>query len=367
MDTFTKEELYITEVSFWDRIYRRTDSCVITIKEALDKIKNEEYKNQIDKIREYILNRDKESAKKTKNQLPCVTFAGKFKNTGKIEDCEIYNYLLILDIDKVSDIDMPQYQTYFQQDQYVIAFWKSPSGNGWKGIIPLEKEGMEGIEHNKFHFNAFIQIEKYFLEKYNIQLDKSGKDISRQCYLSSDSNIVIKDQCLKFKIDTNNLVEHTIHTRPNDKKPPYKIDDIAKINLNINTDWNHLNMVKPESHNKYRHSMDKIVKYLEKKHLSITYNYEQWVGVAFAIATTFHKDYGRKIFLRLCRLDADKHNEFKSDKLLYKAYTTNRGERTFGTILQYAEQKGWIVNAKGAKASCNGVSKNRQPRNGDTQ
>lgn len=367
MDALTKEELYITEVSFWDRIYRRTDSCVITVKEALDKIKNEEYKNQIDKIREYKQKGDEEKAKKMKNQLPCVIFAGKFKNSGTKEDCEVYNYLLVLDIDKVSDIEMPLYQTYLQQDQYVIAFWKSPSGNGWKGIIPLAKEGMEDIERNAFHLNAFIQIENYFLEKYKIQLDKKCNDISRQCYLSSDSNIVVKDKCLKFKIDTNKLITLTKHTHPNDKKQPNKNENFSKINLNIKTDWNHLNIVKPESHNKCRHSMDKIVNYLEKMHFSITFNYEQWVGVAFAIASTFHKDYGRKVFMRLCRLDADKHDESKSDKLLYDAYTNNRGERSFGTILQYAEQKGWIVNAKGAKASCNGVSKNRQPRNGDTQ
>ena len=50
MDTFTKEELYITEVSFWDRIYRRTDSCVITIKEALDKIKIKKGKKELNEL-----------------------------------------------------------------------------------------------------------------------------------------------------------------------------------------------------------------------------------------------------------------------------------------------------------------------------
>lgn len=50
------------------------------------------------------------------------------------------------------------------------------------------------------HYLAFQQLFEYLLSHYNISLDKSGKDISRLCYMSSDPNIVIKGQVEAFPV-----------------------------------------------------------------------------------------------------------------------------------------------------------------------
>lgn len=344
MDTFTKEELYNTEISWWRNTRLTTECCEITIQSALDAIKNGKYKHDIEAIRRHKKNGDNETAQNIKMMLPSVTFAGIFDHGRKESNCVKYNYIMVLDFDHIPDNEMPQYKGFLQQDQFVIAFWQSPSGNGWKGIVALSNNQIDFFNRKIFHKNAFIQLEEHFKQTYNIQLDESGSDIPRPCFLSYDSDIVIKEQSQKFYVNPDVVIP-----KKTNKTKSLNDEDDLQINFDRVSDWNHLNQIverKPESHDRNKPMMEKIVKFLEKKQLSITYNYEQWVCVAFAIATTFHYDYGRKIFMRLCRLDADKFDEGKSDKLLFNAYTENRGQRTFKTILYYAKQKGWIIKPR---------------------
>lgn len=53
----------------------------------------------------------------------------------------------------------------------------SPSGNGIKVVI---KHNLKEPTLWKYLFN---ELEAYYLDKYNIVLDKSGKDINRMCFL----------------------------------------------------------------------------------------------------------------------------------------------------------------------------------------
>ena len=347
MELFTKEELYSIEISWWRNKCRTAECYEVTIKSVLDAIKNGQYKHDIEAIRRHRKAGDEETANYIKNMLPSVTFAGIFDHGRKESNCVKYNYLMVLDFDHIPDNEMPQFKGFLQQDQYVIAFWQSPSGNGWKGIVALSNNQTVFFDRKIFHRNAFLQLEDHFKQTYNIQLDTSGKDIPRPCYLSFDSDIIIKEQSQRFQVNPDMVIpQKTNKTQTSDD------EDDLHIDFNKISDWNHLNQIvekKPVSHDRYRPTMDKIVKFLWKNQLSITYNYEQWVCVAFAIATTFHYDYGRKIFMRLCRLDVNKFDEDKCDKLLFNAYTENRGQRTFKTILYYAKQKGWIINPKGIR------------------
>ena len=84
-----------------------------------------------------------------------------------------------------------------------------------------------------------------------------------------------------------------------------------------------------------------ILRYLEKRQISITESYDQWVRVAFAVANTFTYDVGKTCFLRLCRLDGDAHDENGSVRLLETCYCDSRGEVSLGTILHFAQEAGY--------------------------
>jgi hypothetical protein len=88
--------------------------------------------------------------------------------------------------------------------------------------------------------------------------------------------------------------------------------------------------------------LERIYKYLSAKGMSITSTYEDWVKVAFAIAHTFHSTYGRKMFMKLCELDGASHNEERSERLIYDAYTTPDKRSDFSSIVYLAARKGFI-------------------------
>ena len=79
----------------------------------------------------------------------------------------------------------------------------SPSGNGLKALFYVEyaspiKEEDIWVLHEHC---AFPQIENYLITKYSIQVDQTGADITRLCFVSSDSDIHLKREFEPFNID----------------------------------------------------------------------------------------------------------------------------------------------------------------------
>ena len=107
--------------------------------------------------------------------------------------------------------------------------------------------------------------------------------------------------------------------------------------------WNLVDGKKQGDRNPYdRRMMERIYKFLVARGLSITSTYEEWVKVAFAIAQTFHSTYGRKMFMKLCELDGANHNEAKSERLIYDAYTAPVIRSDFSSIVYLAQRKGFV-------------------------
>jgi hypothetical protein len=84
-----------------------------------------------------------------------------------------------------------------------------------------------------------------------------------------------------------------------------------------------------------RNEIQKMIKFLKNKNLSITSDYERWFRIAYAIANTFTYDVGKKYFLQLCQLDGPRHDEEKSINILQYCYVNSRRSISFGTIRYY--------------------------------
>jgi hypothetical protein len=62
-----------------------------------------------------------------------------------------------------------------------------PSGDGLKWIVEIDlKQGS--------HQENFLAISNYIKQTYNIEVDKSGKDISRACFLPYDKEVFINSK-----------------------------------------------------------------------------------------------------------------------------------------------------------------------------
>jgi len=118
-----------------------------------------------------------------------VTFSGLFS---KRNDSALIHHsgLITLDFDHVSNL--PELKETLLQDKYFETelMFVSPSGDGLKWIISIDL--MEFT-----HQDWFQAIAAYLKTTYQLEVDKSGKDISRACFLPYDPVIYINPNYLK--------------------------------------------------------------------------------------------------------------------------------------------------------------------------
>jgi hypothetical protein len=313
----------------------------ISIREFLLLIKKEKYYNDIDRLRKYLGCDDKERYDQEKIRLPSVTFSGLFTESRKIDSLSKYYEICVIDIDNIINQNVQQTFYLLQSDPFIFSLWLSPSGRGIKGLVKFkyEKANPNQYENHKF---AFSELYKYLREKYNIEIDKTGNDITRLCFISSDCNLVLKEQVEEFPIN-NQII------------PPAFSTNTGRKNNSKSGIFERKNHLYPVGRNKHlkRLEIQKIIKCLQNRNLSITSTYENWYRVAYAISDTFTYDLGEKYFLQLCRLDGTKHNEDESKAMLQYCYENSRKSITFGTIQHYFNELQEVRGSCTEEASSN--------------
>lgn len=155
------------------------------------------------------------------------------------------------------------------------------------------------------HKSAFDKLYEYFLNTYNIELDRSGSDPTRLCFMSYDTKIIIKSNINFFNIEKEDLdIRITTKEKINAK---IKVFDKSKRNALFNP----LNRNK----NTDKRQIKDIITYLKKRNIVITGEYEQRYKIAYAIANTFTFEIGKIFFLELCKIETEKFNETRELKL----------------------------------------------------
>ncbi len=174
------------EVSQYNGVKDNTGD-VCTIESIVTRIQaNTVIKKQIDKLR---ASRGKD-AETLKKKLLAFTWSGKFEKR-KADSLIEYSNLICLDFDKLPDAEATKQSIISQAPLFLYCLFISPSGNGLKAVCRVSG----GVEQHLNNFNALKYI---FRNIYNLEVDESGKDVSRLCFISSDLNIYINDDAVPF-------------------------------------------------------------------------------------------------------------------------------------------------------------------------
>jgi len=130
-----------------------------------------------------------------KKQLPCFTISGVFIERKKGLPISSYSYFTILDIDNLSKqgTNIANIQAHISKIPEVFAGFTSPSKDGYKIIVKIDSE-------SKHHEWATLKVMHFFQKKLNIEVDPSGKDITRLCFLSYDPNLYLNKNSKIFKV-----------------------------------------------------------------------------------------------------------------------------------------------------------------------
>jgi hypothetical protein len=274
MDMITIDDLLLSTVTYQDYVWS-TNLKTISIGEFLNQIKEGQYNNKILKLRNYLKKNDNKRYDQEKTKLPSITFSGLFSINRRIEAIQKYTDICVVDIDHTSEETSREIYKNFNSDPYIFSYWRSPSGNGIKGLVKFNYL----IELNTsniylYHKYAFYKLHNYMKEKYELEMDRSGSDITRLCFISSDTNLIIKQKADEFEINAQDLILEI--SSPNKKtRNPKTSYFVLKEHLN------------PAGRNLKRTQIQGFIKYLRNRNLSITNTYEKWYRVAYAISNTF--------------------------------------------------------------------------------
>jgi hypothetical protein len=300
----------------------------LSIRETLDLIKSNHLKDKVSELREFYLNENKQVYNAEKLQLPAVTFCGSFNIERKKDKLITYNSLIVIDIDKLSNEQIVEYEEKLSNDKFVLSYWRSPSNFGIKGLVSLTYK-FEIKDIDNAHKSAFYKLYNYFDVTHNIELDKNGNDSTRLCFLSYDPKLVIKEKFDTFLIEESDLNENKLVSIKLNAK--MKLYDKSKKNALYN----------PENRNK---GIDKkeirdIINYLTKRKIVITGEYDTRYKIAYSLSSTFTFELGKIFFRELCQIEIDKYNENKELKLLEYCYENNSGLMKFDFIKNLLKEK----------------------------
>jgi len=169
----------------------------LSVVDVFNLIKSEDYASITNQLRSFT---DKNEARKFKaTQFDYITFSGTFS---KRNDKALLNHsgLLTIDFDHIPNLQ--QLKNQLLQDEYFETeiLFVSPSGDGLKWIIPIDIT-------ESTHQNFFNAIAAYIKEVYQVEDDKSVKDISRACFLPFDPEVYINPKYLNnIKLKKNETI-----------------------------------------------------------------------------------------------------------------------------------------------------------------
>lgn len=229
------------------------------LEKILIDIKIGTYKVEINTIRNLLSNNNKHSADQHKKQLKGFTVSGTFNNGRSIDKIETYSQYVILDIDKLSETRLKELVNLTHLAPYTYASFISPSGNGIKVIVKVNT-------NKEQHKEAYKQVVAYYEQALSINIDTSGSDICRLCFVSYDKDCFINTNADIFEVI----------------KKPKEIAPAVK-------------QLKPISNN-----IEAYISEIEQTATDITGNYETWRNLGFAISEEYGEA-GRDYYHRISR------------------------------------------------------------------
>ena len=166
-----------------------------SIPSILEEIKTGKYKHAIVYLRKSLSENKLEAYEKAKKSLPAFTPSGKFVGGRKMEFLAEYSKYIILDIDKLPSDELTKVNHLAQQIEFTQACFISPSGNGLKILVKVSSTKNE-------HKETFLAIQDHYEILLNLEIDKSGKDITRLCFYSWDENLYLNENATVFATET---------------------------------------------------------------------------------------------------------------------------------------------------------------------
>ena len=313
-------QVFNSEFSFFKRPIKNIKPHeTVDLRQIYSKIVGNDYKNKTHELRA-ISNKKQAQVFKATNFDYC-TFSGVFNsrsNTG----LKKYSGLLCVDFDHLQNIDVLRNQLL--KDEYFDTqlLFVSPSGDGLKWVIPIPS-------NQETHGNYFDAIANYILQIYYVEIDKSGRDISRACFLPHDPHAFIKKDEVIMSKKTFNPNDWT-NSSKTAKQAGVEIDKYSNIPNGNLANWQNDNLTEMD--------IETITAQIEATAVDIAPNYPDWVKLGFALVDALGER-GRSYYHRISCFYPS-YSQSKTDEQFDKCLKSKGQGITKKTFLYFAKEAG---------------------------
>ena len=314
------------EISRFSDTWGSTQPRTVSVLAELQDIRSGTYKAKILAARALYAAGEMERYRVLKRSLPAVTWSGTF---GSRLDSSLmrHSQLLIIDVDHLQSDETIRWADILRKDKHIISVWLSPSGAGLKFLV----NSAATPAYHKAHYHGYVN---YLRLTYGLEVDTSGSNVGRLCYVSYDPALEVNANAEAFapSLDAYQDVEATEARLT-----------IVRPAISSRTDRYLLEGTEGRNKARDHATIRRIIKYLRFSGKSITSSYSDWVKVGLAIANTFTlKAVGEKYFLQICAQDGARHDEAASRSMLIYLYLHRRQNAvSLGSIIHMAKLVGW--------------------------
>jgi hypothetical protein len=177
---------------------------ILSLADAIDLISGPAYEVAIHELRAM----EPDLQKIFKPDLDYVTFSGSFAPTRLVANLTHHSGLICLDFDHVTNLWETRLQ--LQADPHTLALFTSPSGTGLKMLVDVPGLADEPERHKGF----FADIAIYIRQHYGLDVDASGSDVSRACFLVHDPSVFVNPEAESYMYRGLALEQHLRAKKP---------------------------------------------------------------------------------------------------------------------------------------------------------
>jgi hypothetical protein len=282
------------------------NSTDISFEKAVKILQSEDSRKKIALIRDA---KDKSVLKVLKSNLDYFTWSGTFRHRTESKLLK-HSGLICIDLDeqrkdKTFNIQDAQFiKEEISNSPYTLLCFLSPSGKGLKVVHRISPEPA-------LHKAAFEWLRKYYAETWNVEVDESGSDVTRACFISYDAELFCNPDAKEIPLQQPAPVSDIA---PAKKKSPQAAVDPAPDESNVEGLLQKKTPA-PEpvgtAAKKLRVDLERALfcaDQIEQRKIDITQAYDDW-EIACRCLTLFGEQ-GREIFHRISRF----HPEYDETK-----------------------------------------------------
>ena len=168
-------------------VYNTQPHAEVCLTEVYKMIKSGVFKEQTSTLQ--AITNGKQAREYKAQHFDYVTFSGVFSARSN-DALQTHSGLMCIDFDHLPNIYEVKEALINDALLETELLFTSPSGDGLKWIISTD---LTEVTHEEY----FQAVSNYLSHTYNLEIDKSGKDVSRACFLPYDNNIFINDKYLR--------------------------------------------------------------------------------------------------------------------------------------------------------------------------